>query len=211
LKVELRSTSKRRIKTEIVEASFWLTHCSADWVSWRDIDWSAWRCFVLKFNHSSCSWLIFFSNSLFLSKVTSSCFTLFLWSSCMRSQCSLSCKVKFRWLWSSFSILMTSSSWLLIQWSSYFLMFMFHAMTAFSASTEALMNRSETLLLTVLLSRQVVQDSTDLTLHVIMKEGRNCWGKSKWKIDVFWWVKIQRISCEFQIIIECFIWRISCE
>ncbi len=53
-------------------------------------------------------------------------------------------------------------------------MFMFHAMTAFSASTEALMNRSETLLLTVLLSRQVVQDSTDLTLHVIMKEGRNC-------------------------------------
>ncbi len=30
-------------------------------------------------------------------------------------------------------------------------------------------------------------------------------------IDVFWWVKIKRISCEFQIIIECFIQRISCE
>jgi len=30
-------------------------------------------------------------------------------------------------------------------------------------------------------------------------------------IDVFWWVKIQRISCEFQVIIECFIRRISCE
>ena len=30
-------------------------------------------------------------------------------------------------------------------------------------------------------------------------------------IDVFWWVKIQKISCEFQIIIECFIQRISCK
>jgi len=53
-------------------------------------------------------------------------------------------------------------------------MFMFHEMSAFSASTEALMSRSETLLLTVLLSRQVVQDSTDLTLHVMMREDRSC-------------------------------------
>ncbi len=203
LKVELYST-------------FWLTHCSADWVSWRDIDRSTWRCFTLKFNRSFCSWLIFFSSSSFLSKATSSCFALFLWSSCMRSQCSLSCRVKSHWLRSSFSILMTSSSWLLTQWSSCFSMFMFHAMTAFSASTEALMSRSETLLLTVLLSRQVVWDSTDLTSHVMMREGRSCWGKNRWKIDVFWidvfwWVKIQRISCAFQIIIECFIRRISCK
>jgi len=138
------------------QTSFWLTHCSADWVSWRDINQSAWCCFTLKFNHSSCNWLIFFSNSSFLSKVTSSYFTLFLWSSYMRSQCSLSCRVKFRWLWSSFSILMTSLSWLLTQWNSCFLMFMFHEMTAFSASTEASMSKSETLLLTVLLSRWVV-------------------------------------------------------
>ncbi len=155
-------------------ASFWLTRCSADWVSWRDIDWSAWRCFALKFNHSSCSWLIFFSSSSFLSKVTSSCFALFLWSSCTRSQCSLSCKVKSRWLQSLFSILMTLLSWLLTQWNSCSLMFMFHAMTAFSASTEALMSRSETLLLIVLLSRWVVQSSTDSTLHVMMKEDRSC-------------------------------------
>ncbi len=80
-KVELRST-------------FWLTRCSADWVSWWNIDRSTWRCFALKFNRSSCNWLIFFSNSSFLSKVTSSCFALFLWSSCTRSQCSLSCRVK---------------------------------------------------------------------------------------------------------------------
>jgi len=165
-------------------ASFWLTRCSADWVSWRDIDWSAWRCFALKFNRSSCNWLIFFSSSLFLSKATSSCFALFLWSSCMRSQCSLSCRVKFRWLRSSFSILMTSLNWLLTQWNSCSLMFMFHAMTAFSASTEASMSRSETLLLTVLLSRWIVWNSTDLTSCVMMREDRSCWDKSRWKIDV---------------------------
>ncbi len=56
---------------------------------------------------------------------------------------------------------------------------MFHEMTAFSALTESLMNRSETLLLTVLLSRQVVQDSTDLTLHVMMKEDKSYWDKSR--------------------------------
>ncbi len=57
-------------------------------------------------------------------------------------------------------------------------------MTAFSASTEALMSRSETLLLTVLLSRRVVRDSTDSTSRVMMREGRSCWDKSRWKIDV---------------------------
>ena len=54
-------------------------------------------------------------------------------------------------------------------------MFMFHEMTAFSTSTEALMNKSETLLLTVLLSRRVVWDSTDSTSHVMMKEDKSCW------------------------------------
>ncbi len=158
-------------------ASFWLTRCSADWVSWQNINWSAWRCFALKFNHSSCNWLIFFFSSSFLSKVTFSCFTLFLWSSCIRNQCSLSCKVKSYWLQNSFSILMTSSSWLLIQWNNCFLMFMFHEMSAFSTLTETLMSRSETLLLTVLLSRWVVQDSTDLTLHVMMRKDRSCWDR----------------------------------
>ncbi len=88
---------------------------------------------------------------------------------------------------------------------------MFYAITAFSALTEALMSRSETLLLTVLLSKWVVQNSTDLTSCVMMREDRSCWDKNKWWDDVFWWVKIQRISCEFQIIIKCFIQRISCE
>ncbi len=66
-------------------------------------------------------------------------------------------------------------------------MFMFHEMTAFSASTKASMSRSETFLLTVLLSRWVVQDSTDSILHVMMKEDRSCWDKSKWKINVLNW------------------------
>ncbi len=179
MKVELHSTSEQRIKTEIIETSFWLTRCSADWVSWRDIDRSIWRCFALKFNRSSCSWLIFFSSLSFLSKATFSCFALFLWSSCTRSQYSLSCKVKSYWLRSSFNILMTLLNWLLTQWNSCSLMFMFHVMTAFSASTEALMSRSETLLLTMLLSRWVVQDSTDLTLYIMMKEDRSSWDKSR--------------------------------
>ncbi len=106
-KVKLCSTSEQQIETEIVKASFWLTCYSADWVSWWSINWSAWRCFALKFNHSSCNWLIFFSSSSFLSKVTFSCFTFFLWLSCIRSQCSLSCKVKSHWLQNSFSILIT--------------------------------------------------------------------------------------------------------
>ncbi len=151
-------------------ASFWLTRYSADWVSWRDIDRSAWRCFALKFNHSPCNWLIFFSSSLFLSKVTISCFALFLWSSCTKSQCSLSCRVKSCWLQSLFSILMTSLSWLLTQWNNCSSMFMFHEITAFSALIEALMNRSETFLLAVLLSRWAVHDSTDLKLRVIMRK-----------------------------------------
>ncbi len=179
-----RELWERWLTSEIDEISFWLTWCSTDWVSWWDIDWSAWCCFALKFNRSSCSWWIFFSSSSFLSKTTSSCFAFFLWSFCTRSQCSLSCKVKSRWLRSSFSILMTSLNWLLTQWNSCSSMFMFHAMTAFSASTEALMSRSETLLLTVLLSRQVVQSSTDSTLHVMMREDRSCWGKNRCEIDV---------------------------
>ncbi len=187
LKVELHSTSEWWIETEIIEVSFWLIHCSADWVFWQSINWSAWCCFTLKFNHLSCNWLIFFSSSSFLSKATFSCFTFFLWSSCIKSQCSLSCKVKFYWLQSSFNILMTLLNWLLTQWNSCSSMFMFHKMIAFSTSIEALMSRSKTLLLTILLSRWVVQDSTDLTSHVMMKEDKSCWNKSKWKIDVLNW------------------------
>ena len=94
-------------------------------------------------------------------------------------QCSLSYKVKFRWLRSLFSILMTSLNWLLTQWNSCSSMFMFHEVTTFSTLTEALMSRSETLLLTMLLNRWVVQDSTDLMSHVIMKEDKSCWNKNK--------------------------------
>ncbi len=60
-------------------------------------------------------------------------------------------------------------------------------MTAFSTSTEASMNRSETLLLIMLLSRWVVQSSTDLTSRIMMREDRSCWDKSKWEINVLNW------------------------
>ncbi len=82
---------------------------------------------------------------------------------------------------------MTSLNWLLTQWNSCSSMFMFYEMTAFSASTEALISRSETLLLIMFLSRWVVQDSTNLTLHVMIKEDKSCWDKSKWKINILNW------------------------
>ncbi len=74
---------------------------------------------------------------------------------------------------------MTSSNWLLTQWNSCSLMFMFHEMSAFSTSTKASISRSETLLLTMLLNRWVVQDLTDLTSCIMMKEDKSCWDKSK--------------------------------
>ncbi len=64
---------------------------------------------------------------------------------------------------------------------------MFHVMTAFSASTEASMSKSETLLLTMLLSRRVVQDSTDSMSCILMREDRSCWDKNKWEIDALNW------------------------
>ncbi len=64
---------------------------------------------------------------------------------------------------------------------------MFHAMTAFLTSIKASMSKSETFLLTVLLSRWVVQSLTDLTSCIMMKENKSCWDKSKWKIDVLNW------------------------
>ena len=76
---------------------------------------------------------------------------------------------------------------MLTQWNSYSSMFIFHAMTAFSVSIKALMSRSETLLLIIFLSRWVVQDSTDSTLHIMMKEDKSYWDKSKWEIDVLKW------------------------
>ena len=46
-------------------------------------------------------------------------------------------------------------------------------MTAFSASTEALMSKSETFLLIMLLSKQIVQDSTDLMLYIMMRKDKS--------------------------------------
>ena len=189
--------------SEIDEVSFWLTWCSTDWVSWRGIDRSTWLCFALKFNHSPCNWLIFFSSSSFLSKATSSCFALFLWSTCTRSQCSLSCRVRSRWLQSSFSILIIWLSWFATHWHNCFLFFMSHDVVASSTSTETSMSRSETLLLTVLLSRRAVQDSTDSTSCVMMIVGRSCWGKDRWEVDVLIWCKFKEALVNFLVIADC--------
>jgi len=202
---------ERWLTSKINEISFWLTWCSTDWVSWRDINQSAWRCFALKFNHSLCNWLIFSSSSLFFLKATSSCFALFLWSSCTRIQCSLSCKVRSRWLQSLFSILIIWLSWFATHWHNCFLFFMFHDVVASLISTETLMSRSETFLLTMLLSRRAVRDSTDSTSRVMMIVGRSCWDKDRWEIDVLIWCKFKEAFVNFLIIADCNIRRISCK
>jgi len=51
---------------------------------------------------------------------------------------------------------------------------MFHDVVASSASTEASVGRSETLLLTVLLSRRAVRDPTGSTSRAMMIVGRSC-------------------------------------
>jgi len=61
-------------------------------------------------------------------------------------------------------------------------MFMFHEVSASSASAEASMGRSETLLLAVLLSRRVVRGPTDSTSRAMVREGR-----SRWRVDVLDW------------------------
>ncbi len=202
---------ERWLTSKINEISFWLTWCSTDWVSWRDINQSAWRCFALKFNRSLCNWLIFSSSSLFFLKATSSCFALFLWSSCTRIQCSLSCKVRSRWLQSLFSILIIWLSWFATHWHNCFLFFMFHDVVASLISTETLMSRSETFLLTMLLSRRAVRDSTDSTSRVMMIVGRSCWDKDRWEIDVLIWCKFKEAFVNFLIIADCNIRRISCK
>ena len=197
--------------SEINEVSFWLTQCSTDWISWQNINWSAWCCFALKFNCSLCNWLIFIFNSSFFSKVTFNYFALFLWSSCMRIQCLLSCKVKSCWLQSSFSILIIWLSWFATHWHNCFLFFMFHDVVASSALTEASMSRSETLLLTMLLSRWAVQSLTDSTSCVMMIVDKSCWDKNRWEIDVLIWCKFKEALVNFLIIVDCNIQRISCK
>jgi len=49
---------------------------------------------------------------------------------------------------------------------------MFHAVAAFSASAEASVGRSETLLLAVLLSRRVVRGPTGSASRAMVREGR---------------------------------------
>ncbi len=79
-------------------------------------------------------------------------------------------------------------------------------MTAFSALTEALMSRSETLLLTMLLNKWVVQDLTDLTSCIMMREDRSCWNKSKWEIDVLNWCFLMSENSKNFLWIEWWKW-----
>ena len=143
-----------------------------DWdsVNWRDWSWLAERCFFLRFNTFSCSSMIIFSWVFIVIWFVFSSLSLLMWLTCKSIHYLLSFKIMFRWSFSSISILMISSDWLIVHWQSYWFMLMFHEIMTFWDFAEASKEIRETRLLTVLLSRWAVHDSTDSESCIIMKK-----------------------------------------
>ena len=140
-----------------------------DSVDCRDWDWSAEHCFSLSFNIVSHSRVLVSSRVFIVVRLISSCFSLWVCSTCRTIQCSLHFKVMFRWFLSSFNILMISFKWSIAHWRSCSSILMFYEIATFWDSAEALKERRKTRLFAMLLSRRIIQDSTDSKLHVIMR------------------------------------------
>jgi len=145
------------------------------------------------------TWLIF------------SWFNLLLCSICMKIQCSMHFRIKSHWTLSSFNILITSLSWILIHWCNWFLFFMSYEISTFSTLFETLIDSMKIHLFAMLLSNQADHDSTDSKLHVMIYVCMMINVNSKkllWKSLINKWVQIQRISYELKVVQ---IQRISCE
>ncbi len=143
-----------------------------DSVDCRDRSWSAEHCFSLSFNIVSRSWVLISSRVFIVVRLISSCFSLWICSTCRTIQCSLHFRVMSRWSLSSSNILMISFDWSRTHWRSCSSILMFHEIATFWDSAEASKERRKTRLFAMLLSRRVVQDSTDSKLHVIMRNWR---------------------------------------
>ena len=129
-------------------------------------------CFSLSFNIFSRSRVLVSSRMFIDARLISSCFSLLICSICRTIQCSLHFKVMFRWSLNSSNILMILFNWSRTHWRSCSSILMFHEIATFWDSAEALKERRKTHLFAVLLSRRVVQDSTDSKLHVMMRDWR---------------------------------------
>ncbi len=141
-----------------------------DSVDCQDRDWSAERYFFLRFNTFSCSSTIVSSWVSIVIWFVFNLLSLLMWLTCRLIHCSLSFKVMSRWFLSSISILMILSDWSIAHWQSCWLMLMSHEIATFWDFAEALKEIRETRLLTVLLSKQAVRDSTDSESRVIVRK-----------------------------------------
>ncbi len=141
-----------------------------DSINCWDRSWSAERCFSLSFNIVSHNWMLISFRVFMIVRLISSCFSLWICSTCRTIQCSLHFKVMSRWFLSSSNILMISFNWSRTHWRSCFLILMFHEIATFWDSAETSKERRKTQLFAVLLSRRAVRDSTDSESRVIVKE-----------------------------------------
>ncbi len=76
------------------------------------------------------------------------------------------------WSFSLFNILMILFNWSRAHWRSCFLILMFHEIATFWDSAEASKERRKIHLFAMLLSRWIIQDSTDLKSCIMMKDWR---------------------------------------
>jgi len=148
----------------------WFSIKAWDFIDYWDREWFAERCFFLRLNTFSRSSMIVFSWVFIDVWLISSSSSLLMWLTCRSIHCSLSFKVMFRWSLNLISILMISSDWLIAHWRSCWLMLMSHEIATFWDLAEALKEIRETHLLTVLLSRRAVHDSTDSESRVIVRK-----------------------------------------
>ncbi len=137
-------------------------------MSWCSQDWSAWRCFSLKINISSCSWMLISSKVLIDARLISSWFNLLLCSICMKIQCSMHFRIMSHWALSSFNILIISLNWLSTHWCNCFLFFIFHEISTFLTSFETLINSMKIHLFAMLLSNRADRDLTDSKSRVMI-------------------------------------------
>ncbi len=143
-----------------------------DSVDCWDWDWSAKRYLFLRLNTFSCNSMIVSSWVFIVVWFIFNSLSFLMWLTCRLIHCSLSFKVMSHWSLSSISILMISSDWLIVHWRSYWLMLMSYKIATFWNLAEASKEIRETCLLTMLLSRWVIWDSTDLKSHVMMRNWR---------------------------------------
>ncbi len=141
-------------------------------MSWWDKDWSDKCCIFFKVNTFACSLVIVSSLVFIVFWLISSSFNLLVCLTCRMIHFLMHFNIMFCWSLNSFNILMISFNCSQVHWQSCFLFFMFHEVLTCSTSAEALLSSMKTHLLTMLLSRRIDHDLTDLKLHIIVRKIR---------------------------------------